>query len=92
MLASALAMLAVIGLLVGLVSTYLVQAERTGTLDLAGLLLGIVGAVMTAGSIWSSLFVVPGLVEVAPEVLETGLSTVLAAPSPRTASSASGGC
>lgn len=70
-------MLAVLGVLGGLISLYVVQAQHTGTLGLAGVLVGIVGAVMTAGSVWTSIFVVPGLAQIAPALLDNGLPTVL---------------
>ena len=76
-LAAVLALLAILTLLAGLIMQYAVQADRTRTLGVVGLLVAIVGAVMTAGSIWSAIFVVPGLAAAAPHVLETGLSTVV---------------
>lgn len=77
LIAAVLAFLAVLGMLVGLIGLHTVQAQRSGTIGLTGLLVGGLGAVLTAGGVWTSIFVVPGLATAAPTVLETGLSTVL---------------
>jgi hypothetical protein len=63
-------------LLFGLVALNAVQGEETKGLGSLGFVVAVLGALMTAGSVWSSLFVVPGLAEVAPSVLETGVPSV----------------
>ena len=75
--AAVLALLAVVSLLIGLVALHAVQADRLPGPGLTGFLLAMVGAVMTAGGVWSSVFVVPGLAEAAPDVLETGIPSVV---------------
>lgn len=76
--AAILALLAVLALLIGVIGIYAAQASELPGPGLTGLLLTMVGAVLTAGGVWSSVFVVPGLAEAAPSVLETGLPSVVA--------------
>lgn len=75
--AAVLAMAAVVSLLLGLIALHVRQADRLPGPGLTGFLVAIVGAVMTAGGVWSSVFVVPGLAEVAPDLLETGIPSVM---------------
>lgn len=75
--AAVLALAAVVSLLIGLIALHARQADRLPGPGLTGFMLAIGGAVMTAGGVWSSVFVVPGLAEVAPDVLETGIPTVV---------------
>ncbi|MGC0272960.1 hypothetical protein ACO0LV_08195 [Pseudactinotalea sp. Z1739] len=77
-IAAVLALSAVIALLIGLIALHARQADHIPGPGLTGFILATVGAVMTAGGVWSAVFVVPGLAEVAPHVLETGIPSVMA--------------
>lgn len=77
-IAAVLALSAVISLLFGLIALHAWQADHLPGPGLTGFVLATVGAVMTAGGVWSSVFVVPGLVDLAPDVLETGIPSVMA--------------
>jgi len=70
-------LLAMLLLLVGLVALFVRQAEMFGALGLVGFLLALVGTAMAAGALWSQVFVVPRLAEVAPAVVDTGAGSVL---------------
>ncbi|CAN5746092.1 hypothetical protein BH23ACT5_BH23ACT5_18490 [soil metagenome] len=76
-IAAALALGAVLSLLFGLVALHAVQGDQLSGLGSFGFVVALVGAVMTAGGVWSSVFVVPGLAEAAPSVLETGIPSVV---------------
>jgi len=71
-------LLAMVLLLIGLVALFARQAETFGALGLTGFLLALVGTTMAAGALWSQVFVVPRLAEVAPEVADRGSGSVLA--------------
>jgi hypothetical protein len=71
-------LLAMALLLVGLVALYLEQAEMFGALGLVGFLLALLGTTLAAGALWSQVFVVPRLAEVAPNVADRGAGSVLA--------------
>jgi hypothetical protein len=70
-------LLAMALLLVGLVALYLEQAEMFGALGLVGFLLALLGTTLAAGALWSQVFVVPHLAEVAPNVADRGAGSVL---------------
>lgn len=77
-IASILALAGVFALMVGIIALYAGQSPALGGLGLAGAIVALLGAALTLGGIWSQVFVVPGLQQVAPEVLATGgLTTVL---------------
>lgn len=65
--------------LLGLVGLYAHQAEQAGTLGLIAFLVAFTGTVMVAGVQWSAVFIGPWLAEVAPEILDTEPSGMLAA-------------
>ncbi len=71
-------LLAMALLLVGLVALYVRQAEMFGALGLIGFLLALLGTTLAAGALWSQVFVVPRLAEVAPNVADRGTGSVLA--------------
>ena len=71
-------LLAMALLLVGLVALYVRQAEVFGALGLIGFLLALLGSTLAAGALWSQVFVVPRLAEVAPAVVNQGAGSVLA--------------
>jgi hypothetical protein len=71
-------LLAMALLLVGLVALYVRQAEMFGALGLIGFLLALLGTTLAAGALWSQVFVVPQLAEVAPAVVNQGAGSVLA--------------
>ena len=76
--ASGLALAGVFALLVGFLALYAAQSSVFGRLGRVGVLVALLGATLTAGGVWSQVFVVPGLAQAAPEVLESGgLTTVL---------------
>lgn len=66
-----------IALLIGLIAVYLHQHDRLGILGLSGFLVALIGAAMSAGGVWSQVFVVPHLLAEAPDVLEQGAGPVL---------------
>jgi hypothetical protein len=65
-------------LLAGLVALYVRQAGMFGALGLTGFLLALLGTTLAAGALWSQVFVVPRLAEVAPKVADRGTGSVLA--------------
>jgi hypothetical protein len=65
-------------LLGGLVALYVRQAGMFGALGLTGFLLALLGTTLAAGALWSQVFVVPRLAEVAPSVADRGTGSVLA--------------
>ena len=71
-------LLAMALLLVGLVALYVRQAEMFGALGQIGFLLALLGTTLAAGALWSQVFVVPRLAEVAPNVADRGTGSVLA--------------
>jgi hypothetical protein len=71
-------LLAMALLLVGLVALYVTQAQVFGALGLIGFLLALLGSTLAAGALWSQVFVVPRLAEVAPAVVNQGAGSVLA--------------
>ncbi len=71
-------LLAMALLLVGLVALYVRQAEMFGALGLIGFLLALLGTTLAAGALWSQVFVVPQLADVAPAVVNRGAGSVLA--------------
>lgn len=71
-------LLAMALLLFGLVALYVRQAETLGALGLIGFLLALLGTTLAAGALWSQVFVVPRLAEVAPSVADQGSGSVLA--------------
>lgn len=71
-------LLAMLLLLMGLVALFVRQADVFGTLGLAGFLLALVGTAMAVGALWSQVFVVPRVAEVAPAIADTGSGSVLA--------------
>jgi hypothetical protein len=54
----------------GLIAIYWAQAERAGSLGLAGFAVSLAGAFGYAGASWAAAFVVPALARVAPTVLD----------------------
>lgn len=71
-------LLAMVLLLVGLVALFARQAEAFGALGLASFLLALVGTTLAAGALWSQVFVVPRLSQVAPNIVDRGTGSVLA--------------
>jgi hypothetical protein len=71
-------LLAMALLLVGLAALYVRQAEVFGALGLIGFLLALLGSTLAAGALWSQVFVVPRLAEVAPAVVNQAAGSVLA--------------
>jgi hypothetical protein len=54
----------------GLIAIYWAQAERAGSLGVAGFAVSLAGAFGYAGASWAAAFVVPALARVAPTVLD----------------------
>jgi hypothetical protein len=70
---------AIVLILMGLVGLYARQAEQAGILGLIAFLVAFIGTVMVAGLQWSAAFIGPWLAGVAPELLDTEPSGMLAA-------------
>jgi hypothetical protein len=71
-------LLAMALLVVGLVALFARQAEAFGVLGLTGFFLALIGTTLAAGALWSRVFVVPRVAEVAPDVADRGRGSVLA--------------
>jgi len=75
--ASALALLLLLG--AGLLAIHLTQEHRLGRLGHVSAVVALAGTVLAAGGAWDSVFTVPYLAEVAPDVLERPTSGPLLA-------------
>jgi hypothetical protein len=72
-------MAAIVLILLGLEGLYARQVEQSGTLGLIAFIVAVIGIVMTAGAQWGAAFLGPWLAEIAPEILDTEPSALLAA-------------
>jgi hypothetical protein len=69
---SAVNLLAVVLLLIGLVGLYARQSEAAGLLGLVGFLVAFLGTALATGFRWATLFIAPSLAVVAPGFLNEG--------------------
>jgi len=69
---SAVNLLAVVLLLIGLVGLYARQSEAAGLLGLVGFLIAFLGTALATGFRWATLFIAPSLAVVAPGFLNEG--------------------
>lgn len=58
--------------LFGLFGLYARHSEAAGTLGLAGFLVAFLGTALVVGNFWDQAFIVPILVDTAPELLDAG--------------------
>jgi hypothetical protein len=72
-------MAAIVLILLGLEGLYARQVEQSGTLGLIAFIVAVIGILMTAGAQWGAAFLGPWLAEIAPEILDTEPSALLAA-------------
>jgi hypothetical protein len=70
MLAAAMRLLAVTGLVVGLSAIYVRQAERAGVLGLVAYVIAVAALVLQAGTIFTDLFVSGALAQSAPGIVD----------------------
>ncbi|HEX2097736.1 MAG TPA: hypothetical protein VHF46_01590 [Rubrobacteraceae bacterium] len=69
---SAVNLLAVVLLLIGLVGLYARQSEAAGLLGLVGFLVAFLGTALATGFHWATLFIVPSVAVVAPGFVNEG--------------------